>query len=145
MDVLVLVRHPAAFAASLSRLDWRFDFTNFLSQPSLMSTDLAPFADEIEAAAQRPPDPISEAALLWKSIYATVDRYRRERPRWMFLRHAVIGVRRVHPLVKCLESLISRYGPTRSCSTATLGFTPASAGSAWFLRRRASRVARAPR
>jgi len=87
MDVLVLVRHPAAFAASLSRLDWRFDFTNFLSQPSLMSTDLAPFADEIEAAARRPPDPITEAALLWKSIYATVDRYRRERPRWMFLRH----------------------------------------------------------
>jgi len=87
MDVLVLVRHPAAFAASLSRLDWRFDFTNFLSQPSLMSTDLAPFADEIEAAARRPPDPIAEAGLLWKSIYATVDRYRRERPRWMFVRH----------------------------------------------------------
>ncbi len=87
MDVLVLVRHPAAFAASLSRLDWRFDFTNFLSQPSLMSTDLAPFAGEIEAAARRPLEPITEAALLWKSIYATVDRYRRERPRWMFLRH----------------------------------------------------------
>jgi sulfotransferase family protein len=87
MDVLVLVRHPAAFAASLSRLDWRFDFTNLLSQPSLMSTDLAPFADEIEAAARRPTDPITEAALLWKSIYATVDRYRRERPRWLFLRH----------------------------------------------------------
>jgi hypothetical protein len=87
MDVLVLVRHPAAFAASLSRLDWRFDFTNFLSQPSLMATDLAPFADEIEAAARRPPDPITEAALLWKSIYATVDRYRVERPGWMFLRH----------------------------------------------------------
>jgi hypothetical protein len=87
MDVLVLIRHPAAFAASLSRLDWRFDFTNLLSQASLMSTDLAPFADEIEAAARRPPDPITEAALLWKSIYATVDRYRRERPGWMFLRH----------------------------------------------------------
>ena len=87
MDVLVLVRHPAAFAASLSRLDWRFDFTNLRSQPSLMSTDLAPFADEIEAAARRPPDPITGAALLWKSIYATVDRYRRERPHWMFLRH----------------------------------------------------------
>ena len=87
MDVIVLIRHPAAFAASLSRLGWRFDFTNFLSQPSLMSTDLAPFADEIAAAARRPPDPITQAALLWKSIYATVDRYRRERPRWIFLRH----------------------------------------------------------
>jgi hypothetical protein len=87
MDVVVLVRHPAAFAASLSRLDWRFDFKNFLSQPSLMATDLAPFSSEIEAAVRRPPDRITEAALLWKAIYATVDRYRKERGDWMFLRH----------------------------------------------------------
>jgi hypothetical protein len=87
MDVLILIRHPAAFAASLSRLDWRFNFANLLSQPSLMATDLAPFAGEIEAASRRPPDRITEAALVWKAIYSTVDRYRKERPQWMFLRH----------------------------------------------------------
>jgi hypothetical protein len=87
MDVVVLIRHPAAFAASLSRLDWRFDFTNFLSQPSLMESDLAPFAHEIECAVRRPPSRTAEAGLLWKSIYATIARYRSERPDWMFIRH----------------------------------------------------------
>jgi hypothetical protein len=87
MDVVVLIRHPAAFAASIARLSWRFDFRSFLSQTSLMDSDLAPFAGEIESAARRAPTLIDEAALLWKCIYATVDRYRAERPAWTFVRH----------------------------------------------------------
>ena len=87
MHVIVLIRHPAAFAASLLRLDWRFDFVNFVSQPTLMERDLAPFAAEIEAAVRRRLDAVSEAGLLWKCLYATVDRYRRERPNWLFVRH----------------------------------------------------------
>lgn len=87
MDVVVLIRHPAAFAASLGRLGWRFDFRSFLSQPSLMTADLAPFAEEIERAARHPPGFIEEAALLWRCIYATVYRYGKQHPEWMFLRH----------------------------------------------------------
>jgi hypothetical protein len=87
MDVVVLMRHPAAFAASLTRLGWRFDFNNFLSQPSLMDGDLAPFAKEIECAARRPPGPLAESSLLWKSLYRIVDRYLTQRPDWMFVRH----------------------------------------------------------
>ena len=87
MDVVVLIRHPAAFAASIARLSWRFDFRNFVTQPSLMEGDLAPFAAEIESAACRRPTLINEAALVWKCIYATVDRYRAERPAWKFVRH----------------------------------------------------------
>ncbi len=87
MDVVVLIRHPAAFAASLLRIGWRFDFNNFLSQPSLMTGDLAPFAREIELAARRPPSPLAEASLMWKSLYRTVDRYVGQRPDWMFVRH----------------------------------------------------------
>ena len=95
MHVIVLIRHPAAFAASLLRLDWRFDFLNFFSQPALMERDLAPFAAEIEAAVRRRLDAVSEAGLLWKCLYATVDRYRRERPDWLFLRHEDLSVRPV--------------------------------------------------
>lgn len=87
MDVVVLVRHPAAFAASLARIGWRFDFDNFLSQPSLMNTDLARFADEIDRAARHPLGIIDEAALLWRCIYAAVDRYREQHLQWVFFRH----------------------------------------------------------
>jgi hypothetical protein len=92
MDVVVLIRHPAAFAASLARLGWRFDFRNFVSQPSLMAGDLCPFAEEIERAARHPLSLMNEAALLWKCLYATVDRYRRQHPEWMFPRHEDLSV-----------------------------------------------------
>jgi hypothetical protein len=87
MDVVVLIRHPGAFAWSLKRLKWQFDFHNFLDQPVLMKGDLAPFADEIRAAARTPRDIVSQAALLWRVIYSTVSRYRREHPGWLFARH----------------------------------------------------------
>lgn len=70
-DVLVLVRHPAAFAGSLQRLGWSFDFTNLTSQPELLDGPAAPFADELRAAVDEPGDIIDQAVLLWRLI-ATV-------------------------------------------------------------------------
>jgi hypothetical protein len=87
MDVVVLIRHPAAFAGSIARLGWKFDFADFLRQPSLMEGDLVPFSEEIELAARAKPNIYAEAALLWKCIYTVVDRYRTERPNWLFVRH----------------------------------------------------------
>jgi hypothetical protein len=116
MQVIVLIRHPAAFTASLLRLDWRFDFANFASQPALLDHDLAPFAAEIEAAARHRLDPVAEAGLLWRCLYATVDRYRRERPDWLFLRHEDVSARPVDGFSSCRHqaSPTLRRSPTRS-------------------------------
>jgi hypothetical protein len=112
MDVVVLIRHPAAFAASLARIGWRFDFRHFLSQPSLMDADLAPFAQEIERAARHPLNIIDEAALLWRCIYATVYRYGNQHPEWMFLRHEDLSAEpeRGFQLI-CQHTGISFAGP----------------------------------
>lgn len=87
MDVVVLVRHPAAFAGSLKRNRWAFDFTNFTSQPRLVDTYLSSFADEIEAASARPPDLIDQAILLWRCINAVTLRYRDDHPDWQVWRY----------------------------------------------------------
>jgi hypothetical protein len=52
-----------------------------------MRDHLAPFEGEIRAAAERPPDILDEAILLWNILYATVDRLRERRPEWSFARH----------------------------------------------------------
>jgi Sulfotransferase family len=87
MRVLVMIRHPAPFAASLRRRGWRHRFADFLEQPLLMRDHLAQFEAEIRAAAERPPDILDEAILLWNILYATVDRLRERRPDWSFARH----------------------------------------------------------
>ncbi|MCP5103325.1 MAG: sulfotransferase [bacterium] len=90
-QVIVLIRHPAAFAASLKRLNWQFPFNDFLKQPLLMAGPLQPFQAEIEAAARRQPDIIHQAALLWKLIYSQVPQYRQKHPDWIFIKHEDIS------------------------------------------------------
>ena len=86
-QVVVLIRHPAAFADSLNRAGWNFDFSNFLRQPLLMEHYLDRFADEIRAAAARPMDILDQASLLWRVIYHTVYEYQQAHPAWYFVRH----------------------------------------------------------
>ena len=65
--VVVTVRHPAALANSLKRLNWPFDFKDLLDQPLLMRDHLEPFRAEMQSIG--PDDVIGQAALLWKLIY----------------------------------------------------------------------------
>lgn len=87
MDVVILIRHPGAFAQSLKRRDWRFDFRILLDQPDLMDDLLGPHADEMEALADDRGTIVEQAALIWKIIYSLVGRFRQEHPDWYFVRH----------------------------------------------------------
>lgn len=91
-QVVVLIRHPAAFASSLKRLKWDFPFEDLLTQTSLVEGPLRPFKPEIVEAARRPLDIIDQAALIWKLIYSRVPEYREQHPDWIFLRHEDISL-----------------------------------------------------
>jgi hypothetical protein len=83
--VVITVRHPAAFASSLKRLHWTFDFQNLLDQPLLMRDHLEPYREEMRSI--QPEDVIGQAALLWtliyRSVHATCARY----PEFVVARH----------------------------------------------------------
>lgn len=72
MNVLVQVRHPAAFCSSLKVKDWEFDFNNFLRQPLLIENYLYPFRDEIQEFAERKRNIIEQGILLWNCIHHTI-------------------------------------------------------------------------
>jgi hypothetical protein len=84
---VVMIRHPAAFAGSLKRLDWRFDFRSWARQPLLLRDHLAPFQDPILDAAERPPGILDQAILMWNCIHHVIDGYRARRPEWAFVRY----------------------------------------------------------
>ena len=83
--VVITVRHPAAFASSLKRLDWPFDFHNLLDQPLLMQKWLDVDRAEMEMA--RSDDMIGQAALLWRMVYRVIARMMKLHPSFIVVRH----------------------------------------------------------
>src|SRR4029077_14652741 len=51
-QVVVIVRHPAAFASSIKLDGWAHPFSHFLNQPALMEDHLSSFDEEIKTFAQ---------------------------------------------------------------------------------------------
>jgi len=87
-DVIITVRHPAAFIASLKVKSWEFDFNNFLDQPELMDSLLNEFSDDISSFSKNKPDMIMQGILLWNTIYSTVLKYKEAHDKdWCFVLH----------------------------------------------------------
>jgi Sulfotransferase family len=130
MDAVVSIRHPAGFAASVARLNWRHPFDHFLAQPALMRDHLAPFEDEIAwyTAHERPV--LEQAALLWKLIYTVVDGYRERRPGWVFVRLEDLAAAPLHRFADLYRNTGLRFDEyaeaaiLASSSDANPGVTP---------------------
>jgi hypothetical protein len=108
---VVLVRHPAAFAGSLKRLNWGFDFADLGEQTQLMRTHLAPFREDIERHAGRRTDVIDDAILLWRVVYHTARQLRAAHPEWIFLRHEDLSRRPVEEFRQLFARLGLEFTP----------------------------------
>lgn len=88
LDILVTVRHPAAFALSLAEKSWSFDFGHFLRQRELMEGPFSGWSEEIEAAANALSfDILDQAGLLWKVLYHYVYHQLRPLENCQIVRH----------------------------------------------------------
>jgi len=87
VDVVVLIRHPAAFAASLKRLNWHFPFAHLLVQPKLLETYLRPFEKEIRRVVGGSWDILDHAILAWRIFHHVIRHYQQNHPDWIFVRH----------------------------------------------------------
>ena len=107
--VVIAVRHPAAFASSLKRLHWPFDFQDLLNQPLLMRDHLEPFREEMEST--RRDDVIGQAALLWKLIYRAVHATRELHPDFLIVRHEDLSLDPIPGYRALYESLGLEFSP----------------------------------
>jgi hypothetical protein len=87
MNVIVLIRHPAAFVSSIKARDWSFDFSNFIEQPLLLKNYLYPFEEELREYASNDQDLIDQGALLWKVMHYVILQYQTKHKEWIFIRH----------------------------------------------------------
>jgi hypothetical protein len=108
-DVVVLIRHPAAFVASFKSLHWKHPFDHFLKQPLLMRDHLYPFEDEIRKFAERKQDVVDQAILLWRLIHHMILGYRDRHPEWTFRRHRDLSANPANEFRKIYERLDLPY------------------------------------
>lgn len=75
MDVIVLIRHPLAFIASIKVKNWQFNFNDLLDQQELMKTKLKSFEKEIREYSKNKPDIIDQGILLWNILHTVIKDY----------------------------------------------------------------------
>jgi hypothetical protein len=112
MDVVVLIRHPAAFAGSLKAANWPHPFRHLLEQERLLERYLSGFRDEIERQVRNPGDIVDQAILLWNLVHHTILLYQQEHSEWHYLRHEDISLNPVGEFRKLFGKLGLVYSDT---------------------------------
>ena len=120
MDVVVTIRHPAAFAASVLRLGWQHRFDTFAGDERLRR-----FEDEL----RDPGGPLEQAALLWRILYSVVDEYRHRYPAWTFIRHEDAARAPLETFERLYETLALELTPAArsTIERSSAGADPAAA------------------
>lgn len=122
MNIVVLIRHPAAFASSVKALNWSHDFNSFINQPLLMNSHyLEPFREEVEDFAAKEYPIIEQAALLWRIFYSTVRHYQQEFPEWIYVKHESLSEDPLKEFKKLYERLYLNY--TKEIEERIIQFT----------------------
>jgi len=91
MDVIVLIRHPAAFVSSYKRIGWAHPFSHFLHQPTLIQDHLFPYRAEISEFVYDEHDIIDQASLLWKLLNHIIREYQQAHTDWYFVHYEDIA------------------------------------------------------
>ncbi|MDX1641875.1 MAG: sulfotransferase domain-containing protein [Balneolaceae bacterium] len=86
LKVICMIRNPLAFAGSLKKQGWDFDFQNFLNQEELLDTWLSPYKGQIKEVDANG-DFIDRISLLWNVLNYVILDYQRRYPEWFFIKH----------------------------------------------------------
>jgi hypothetical protein len=121
-QVVIVVRHPAAWISSRRQLGWRTDFTDLLAQESLMDDWLEPYRSEMEQLVGTD-DAVAEGALLWRMVYGVVDELRRGVPDMHVVRHEDLSLAPVTEFSRLYAALGLPFGTAidRTIREATSG------------------------
>ena len=128
--VVVVVRDPAAIAASWARQGWTTDLGELLGQPDLLRDWLAPYRGELEAAAggtTSSQDLAGRVGLLWRLLHLVVAGYEDRCPRLQVVRYEDLVADPLAGFARLYEDLGLRFGPrvrqavTRSTTGSTGG------------------------
>lgn len=89
-QVIVLIRHPAAYVNSIKRVGWNMSLECLLAQKEFIATLPDALAVEIRDRVSNQSDnayDLEDAALSWKVFHQVIYQYQQTYPDWIFVRH----------------------------------------------------------
>ncbi|MGH2723190.1 MAG: sulfotransferase [Actinomycetota bacterium] len=143
MTPVVMVRHPAAFAGSLKRLGWTFDFRNWSQQDLLLRDLLAPYAQQIRRFAGEERDVVDQSILMWNAIHHVIRGYRDRHPDWTFVKHEELAEAPLEGFRELAGRVGLVWGPGLRAATARLSSERNVGEVPTWLHRRVKRNSRA--
>jgi hypothetical protein len=109
-DVIVLIRHPAAFVLSIKEKKWHFNFEDFIKQTELLDEKLVQFRTKIEAFNKSKKNLVDEGILLWNCVYSVVNEYKELYDnKWYFIRHEDLSRNSISEFEKIFSFLNLEY------------------------------------
>jgi hypothetical protein len=103
--VVVMVRHPAAFAASLKVKNWNFPFMDLAEQPGILDHIPQNWREGVLQFAHSKPGIVEQAALLWNILHYFIREYKDKYPDWIFVRHEDLSADPVEGFRNLYEAL----------------------------------------
>lgn len=156
-SVIILVRHPAAFIASLLSMGWNFDFRNFSEQPLLMKNLLGTFKKEIEYRVAHPGDIVEQGILLWRIFTHVIQQYEKSHPDWKIVRHEDLidnpyqmfselalytGIKMSSKIMTKIQRSTSIKNPTTSSSATSINRNTMAIKNSWKKRLTEKQISR---
>lgn len=108
-EVVIVLRHPAAFVSSLKRLGWSFDFRDLLAQPLLMRDWLEPFRQQMEEVVKHPDDILGQASLLWQLACRAITKTQASHADFRVVRHEDLSLQPLEGFGKLYSQLDLPY------------------------------------
>lgn len=91
LKVICMIRNPLAFAGSLKKAGWFFDFNDLKRQKILMEKVLFPFKREVEEFSLRTVNIVDQACLLWNILHYVILSYKKKYSTWLFVKYEDIA------------------------------------------------------
>lgn len=105
MQVVCMIRNPLAFAGSLKKWDWTFDFDHLVRQKPLLDGRLSQYADQLVDFAEHARDIVDQACLLWNCFHHVIGQYKVEYPGWCYVRYEDLALNPVDGFRRLCERL----------------------------------------
>lgn len=91
-QVVVMIRHPLSYVASIKRLNWNMCLTSFTEQSEFMNTLPENLARQIRQQVSKNTEDydgyrLEDAALSWKVFHYVIANYQQKYSDWLFIRH----------------------------------------------------------
>jgi len=135
MDVIVLIRHPAAFVSSLKKANWTMTFKPFVQQPSLMQNHLPKYKSELDEFLESERDIVDQAILVWNLIHHIILSYRENQPEWTFVKHETLSENPVEEFGKLYDKLGLAYPARIQRKIASFSVAGSAKGRSAHLKR----------